>query len=215
VSNRYINLYRHFVADPIATIVFGVTLSVWLPSLWHANLSDRFNYSGLMLQLFGFGLVGYGMHETLNEFGRKGFRSWLINWGKRWVGAFKKPIIAHAKIEMHGLSMSAALTSASLGSASTPTLDERVTALERKLNAAEQEIANAKGRIEEEIRNRIAAIHAEENARAQSNQQMRSLIEKLTVGGMTLEIVGFVWVLIGTVFSTIPIELAGLLGMLF
>lgn len=157
--------------------------------------------AGFLIGLSGLLLVAFGLWRTRNLFGRPPLRSQIRAWGREVVALFVAPpartVIGHSVINEFG-SDSAVMTGAVLPT----TLDERVAALERRAAAAEKRIEEVRldaCRMVEEAR---AELRADDDSLRASVTEVGKRLEDFSVGGLDLEFMGLIWLIVGSMLST-------------
>jgi hypothetical protein len=91
-------------------------------------------------------------------------------------------------------------------------VEERLTALTENLRHIDEELSQLHQhvlRLEKEI---ITRIESEPRERQSEERSIRELIENATIGGIHLEYSGMVFLLIGTLFTSVPNFVASVLG---
>lgn len=104
-----------------------------------------------------------------------------------------------------------ATSSKPTGAKRTPR-DERVAALEAKLLAAHDRIAQTQRRLDDEMRVRDRDDNWERAAREEADEQMWKALEELSSGGLGLSGAGLLWLLLGVALSAAAEEVARLLA---
>lgn len=86
--------------------------------------------------------------------------------------------------------------------APSPTLEERVEALERRATELHQHIEQVDNRVATEERARIAAIGEEAARREQQGRRLDEGIRAIEVGSFELSLLGLLWLLVGMILTT-------------
>jgi hypothetical protein len=68
--------------------------------------------------------------------------------------------------------------------------------------------------IVEESRLRKESLQSESRSRESTDQILRTKLEELTTGSLHLELIGFIWIVMGVVLATAAVEIAWLLERL-
>jgi hypothetical protein len=195
---------------------FWVTLIVSLAPLyavavWPSCREAAVLYSGVGLQLAGLGLVAAGIHQTRQRFGRPSIWQNL----RKWFADLKHAVLL-PPITAVG-SDTAVLTGTIHGTAQlypptvSTTLEERIAALEKKVTQINQRLSQSiadNAKVAADLR---SALAQEAAARERVERGLRLLIEDEATGGLHLEMMGLVWLLVGTIAGSIPAELAAIL----
>jgi hypothetical protein len=98
--------------------------------------------------------------------------------------------------------------SVSLGADAT--IEERLSALEEKYKQLNQELIVAREELESEARRLDEVLKEEHRARDEADAEIQEQLEAFSVGGLYLESMGLVWLLLGITFATLPAEMAAL-----
>jgi hypothetical protein len=173
------------------------------------NSHDQaFQYAGLTLQLFGISAVARGISQKLSTFGKTGLRAWFVNWRRQFLGIFRRP-------ERSGIALAATMGAASsliAGSAHAwqkpSSLDELAELLRTELIRLDVAIEAGKKALECERQERTAADEKNRQTLEEKIAQAHAMTEKAMVGSFRDEIVGVIWLALGTICATIPKEIA-------
>jgi hypothetical protein len=142
-----------------------------------------------------------------------GHRFWQ-NLGK-WFADLKHAVLL-PPISGRG-SSAAVLTATGHGTVEThaptvsTTMEERIEALEKKVTQINQRLRQFiadSTKVIDDLRNTLTQEAA---ARERAEKGLRLLIEDEATGGLHLEMMGLVWLLVGTVAGSLPAELAAIL----
>jgi hypothetical protein len=90
--------------------------------------------------------------------------------------------------------------------------DERVAALEAKLLATHDRIAQTQRRLDDEMRVRDRDDNWERTAREEADEQMWKALEEVSSGGLGLSEAGLLWLLLGVALSAAAGEVARVLA---
>jgi hypothetical protein len=193
----------------VTVLVLAMLLAA--PGLWTCTGEAGFRHAGLLLQLAGLGLVAIGIHETRRRFGRPSLfdslRAWITNLKNalflpRVTGSGHPATVLAGTGEMKLTGFAPMVT----------------TSLEGRLTAVEAEVQNVGRRLSQFINDSTLdaadlrrAIAEEITSRERTEGEIRSLIEDEAAGGLHLETMGLVWLLVGTVAGALASELAHVL----
>jgi hypothetical protein len=169
---------------------------------WQEN---DIKWTGLFLQILGLGVVLCGVRETRKEFGHSTGVQRLI----KPVKEFPRPrkVIEGAGASLQATGLNSGFGTATISSAPT-TLEERFSALEEEFRTHRTNVANRLGDLDLASREQAARILAEETARTEQIRKVSYRLERISTGGLNLSVIGVLWVLIGSVLSTMPGEIA-------
>lgn len=184
--------------------------------LWNAfslpvlNTELRVRYTGLLLELLGVATVIAGLTDKSRLFDRPSLGSYIVSSVKefpRWPGA-------DVNVALTGVSLSASTGMVARLSAwsraADDSLEKRVAALEKNiesLKADHSEAVQALRKADESLRNDLKREVAESRA---AELDLRKKLEGLGADGLHIEALGVLWVVVGTILSTISSELAKL-----
>jgi hypothetical protein len=169
------------------------------------NPSKTWLFLGLSLQFIGILLVAHSIAETGRRFGKPSVVRQIKLWAQNVLAAITgKP---------RTLQLSATMASARLAGSGRMTVkrglgqgttEDRLLALERSFSDHDQALE----RLELELgttRTKLSdAIAHEGRTRVKDVAALKDLVEDHAAGGLTLDVVALVWLLVGTVASTIP-----------
>jgi len=191
---------------------FWLTLFVLFISLLIILMPEtnelRIRITGLTLQLFGMSTVVLGIRMTRQFFGHPGFIETAIQWLRRFPT--RRPVItAEVAIEIPMPSLSAFAHQWTNPSDESP--EARLTALEANLNIVNERVTQVHNLHDQDIRNIEHLLHLERITRENQNQEIRRTVELTETGGLTISLMGLVWLIFGIIMSTIPNEIANLL----
>lgn len=159
---------------------------------------------GALLQLCGILTVAWGLHESRKLFNRESLLS-------RLRGAFRRPRQYEVSLEAGVYAHDGVDASTRVRSPEVATVEERLAALERRVDEAEAAIRQAEDRAREGEAELRKALSKEASDRAREDQEIREHIETAVIGGLRVEQAGLIWLLFGVVFASFPSWAAGLL----
>ena len=84
-----------------------------------------------------------------------------------------------------------------------------MAALEKSLDQLREETREFAGRLSGQHDRLTDAFASERQTRAAEDQHLAARLEDFAVGGLHLEMIGVVWLLFGTLFSSVPSVVAG------
>jgi hypothetical protein len=200
------------VVGPLVRTFGGLLVAVLLGVWMAGDLTDALRYAGTILQVFGLFLVAIGISELRKDFGLPPLGDTVRKWGRLAKAIFVKP--APITVELSGVSASADMG----GSAGmrfklapgTP-LHKRVTLLEQQIEGLEAALDKAHNNLLREISNIRQATDVGLRARADEIANLATKLQRVTVGGIHLELMGLIWLFVGTILAGFPNELGELL----
>lgn len=193
---------------PGLLLVVGFSVSLLAGWYFGSNRSDAIRYTGAVLQVFGLLLVAYELNETRATFGRPTMTSRVRAWIGRLLtsGRPRNIVIAvgTGEIKLSGAAVVAH------GSIAGGTLERRVEMLETDIRNLRKETGESASKTREEIGLLRTELSTEVQRRTESDAQVERLLSELAVGGLHLAWVGLVWLVVATLLSAFPDELARL-----
>ena len=168
----------------------------------------RIRLAGLLLELLGVGTVAKGINDTRKRFGKPSLlREWLAA-APKWRRDIQI-IAGTGNMNLSGVRASAVGTVTLPADASA---DQRIRALEtlvQNLHAASHALRTEFEKAVEDQRN---ALTAETQTRRDEDASVRKLIDDAIAGGLSLEAMGLLWLVVGVVLATGSAEFAAFLG---
>jgi hypothetical protein len=191
-------------------IALGGILGCWALSYCLAsNLREQILYSGTCLQAFGLLTVAVGIRQLRRMFGKPSMYKNVYNWFQLVVSAFRKTASVH--ITGTGCFVAAGDALVASGSISSEmTLEMRVDILEKALNDLREQHAKCIKDLDDNLSRVESLIRDESNKRQLGDTDISKMLEEVAVGGIHLEIVGLVWLLLGMFGTSIPDKLTKL-----
>ena len=171
---------------------------VWLPR------------TGLILQLFGFAAVWKQLRDAIEEHGRPDLWKRLTSWWKA------RPKSRDVTVGLTGVSAGAFTGSATgrvrraMGSGSP---EARLDAIEYNFAELQTEFDAFRRDAQQGTRDLRALLEEEQRARAAATGELTRRIEQQAVGSTDLQLVGLVWFVFGSVYSTVPDLVVSLLHL--
>jgi hypothetical protein len=166
---------------------------------------------GLVLQLLGVLTVAWGISETRAMFGRPSIGSKI----RTWISA--APFLRSQHVTASGRAITGGATVKARGhvthsAGENPTIDSRLDALEKNLEAVHQRITGLSQEYDQELRNLTNRVREEQSYRNQQVTSLYARLEEFGTGGVHISAIGAVWLFVGLVLSTAAPELATLVG---
>ena len=204
-------LARWISGSGLVWLWLAVVLAAWYaPHPFTSNHEARVRFSGLILQIVGIGTVVYGIRRA-RDLVRQPFRERALVAARRDLPAVFRSrrayVVPHAN---PSVATEDAVSSKPTGAKRTKR-DERVAALEAKLQAAHDRIAQTQRRLDDEMRVRDRDDSWERTAREEADEQMWKALEEVSSGGLGLSGAGVLWLLLGVALSAAAGEVARLL----
>lgn len=196
---------RRLLPIPILAVVLLVLVVGFLLPV---TVDDSVRYSGLVLQLLGIYTIVHGLLGRQRLFNHPGFGVKFRAWLRQFPWGSKKP----QPIEISptgGISLSSAgKLSIWHGVPDEASIEDRLAALEANLETLKTELAETSNEHQGDIRRLVEAAASERQMRDSAVRDIRSQMEELGAGGLRLEWKGVWWLILGTIFVSIPSEIA-------
>lgn len=166
--------------------------------------------TGLLLQLLGICTVAWGISETRALFGHPPFTS-KARW---WITRFpflRRPIVASLSgVASLGIAGKVRAFGTD-GPGPDPTIDARVAALEKNIDALHNRITETQKEMDAEFAKVTDAMKREEHSRQSEDLAIRAKLEATGTGGVHISAIGALWLFIGVALSTASTEIAAAL----
>jgi hypothetical protein len=167
-------------------------------------VTDTSRYAGTFLQVFGIFTVAHGIRKTKQLFGRPPMWSVTKQWFARIRAAFSAPhVISATGISSGGAVMSGRARGVMTPGPDTP-LDQRVSFLEKGLADLRDELDATNRELHQRVDKAKADLDKEALERRDEAQRTRRQLEDLAVGGISIALMGLVWLLVGVVAASLP-----------
>ena len=193
-----------------AWLAIGVTIIALVISLQPCTSEPTIRLTGLFMQLLGISTVIWGIWETRALFGHPSFpskaRSWLIRFPllRRSVVV---PISGVASLGFSGKLRAIAMH----GAGPNPTVEARIDALEKNIQAIHDRISQTQQEMDVELGKADGVTKREERERQSEDHAIREKLEATGTGGFHISATGALWLFVGVTLSTAATEIAALL----
>jgi hypothetical protein len=197
------------VGVPLLAILLVSVIAISLPlKLAEAVL----RYCGLAFELLGILTIVSGLRDKRRLFDRPSLlqtiRAWLSR-RPRW-GARPGTILMAGTASV-SLSAGIARLSVRRGASADASIEARLAAIEANLETLRTEQGQIARDLEEATRKANETVAAERRARESALTAIRVQLERLGAEGIHVEMMGVVWLVLGTVLATVPGEIASAL----
>ena len=162
---------------------------------------------GLVLQLLGLCTVLIGISQTRSRFGLPSMRASALAWVKRFPRVRLKPvegklvaILANVEVTSH--------VNARLSLSADSPLEHRVSAVESNLAALEHAVDGLRDQLDQTDRQRGEALALETQTRQEAVRRLSDELALAETGGLSLSLVGLVWLSAGLIITTLSPEIA-------
>ncbi len=208
--------YRNWVSH-IVVLLAGLlvaSLPGHLLQTWEASIRT----AGGVLQLLGLLSVALGISQLRRDFGLKGtiaeIIAELLHLAKTAVQRVaqmlgRRPAVIHgAGALVAGVTLMRAR--GKVRSGPNASLEDRIGLLERLIDTLEDAHATLQDTIERDREQFNKALNDERHAREDGDKALKDSVKSLAVGGIRLQTVGLVWLILGVVLTTWSQELVSI-----
>lgn len=190
-------------AKPTWMCVGGVLASWVIGWFFSTGCSAAIRYAGTFLQILGLLTLALGLYKMRQSFPRRSG-----GWFGRLVQAFRRP----KPISLQASAASAVIAGARprLRSGVGPgvSLEDRLGVLEGNLKQLEGEMDAEIRDVKEQVAQAHDGLRREREERSVGDDRTTSQIKEVAIGGLHLEVVGLVWLILGVLGTSIPDETA-------
>jgi len=210
---RVRKLSRHIFVEgqPGWYTLLGLIAAWWAPLwLFTINPEVHMRWTGMLLQIGGVGTVAWGLSKTRELFDRPGIWQSIVRWVAAIPDQMRAPrtITASASGKLPLFSVSASVEVHS--SPGDKSLEEKVTWLLNQVEKLEGRISDLRREGREQEKKLESLIDEEASQRESADENINRQIEEVAVGGLHLELMGLVWLVVGIVLSSFPAVLGGI-----
>lgn len=180
-----------------------------LVAVYYLRSEPAFRIAGGLFQLFGVGVVAWGIHETRVLFGRPS----ILTRSRQWFGRIP-PFPRQTNVIMGGanLTLESVFGSGHLSvwnnAGPDDPAEKRITALEKNQNELRTQIDRLRSDNDKQFREQTEKFETEVTIRDKEIAELRTKLEVTETGGLHLSAYGVVWIFIGVIMSTLSPELA-------
>lgn len=194
-------------ALPLVYAIGGATVAYAVSAALMPDLESVLRLAGTLLQVFGLATVALGITQVRELFGQPSITQSIVAWLRLLASAFVPPKSVVAKLEAAISTNSALSARLTVGVPEGAALHKRITALERNLASFRTEYDDKVVELERSIAgSRSAADKAVEDTRREI-AAVDDKIVALATGGVRIELVGLVWLLLGVVATGLPAQI--------
>jgi hypothetical protein len=186
-------------------LMVTVLFAAGVVAFWPETTEPRIRITGWVLELFGLGTVAWGLQETRRQFGRPDFLAIVRAWWARRP-KMRRQIVTGA-VHVPGGGTVSATGYAWHGTSPTPTLEDRVAALEANVRGVNEHVNQVQRELRQEVTARDEALSSERRAREKENTEIKQKLESAETGGLHVSMMGVIWLAAGLTLSTIPNEI--------
>lgn len=188
-------------------IGIGGSVGSWIVGgLTTMDLQDQVRIAGFILQVLGLVIVALGLSETRKLFGRPSIFGQIWTWLKGFPKKGKTQTVLAGTTGATSSAGGGVRIRKGIGPDAT--VEQRVTALEEHVADLQKDFSSAMAQHREQLGRLTNELGNERRQRLQEQNRLREQLEEFSVGGLVLESVGFFWLLLATIFTSIPEETA-------
>jgi hypothetical protein len=213
VRARKLSKHIFIEGQPGWYTLLGLISAWWVPLwLFTTNPEAHMRWTGMLLQIGGVGTVAWGLSKTRQLFGRQGIGESIIRWAAAIPEQFHcpKPVSASINMDMAGVSQS--MTGPVRISAKMKSLEEKVSWLLDQVEKLENRMEDLSREGRQREKKLKGLIDEESSERESADENISQQIEEVAIGGLHLELMGLVWLVVGIVLSSFPVVLGGVLS---
>lgn len=183
----------------------GTFLIVWLLC---SRIESTIRITGMFLQLGGFVTVLYGLDGRWRSLKHLGFFGVL---GDKFSRFPRRSTTIHVKGAGIGVSAIAGMTARGrLGVRENATIEQRVNVLEKNFDSLDREVDKLTQSTEQRHKEIESKLRDEISEREQGDQKLSESITQTLVQGVSVELLGVWFFMVGIVMATASPELTGL-----
>lgn len=166
-----------------------------------------FQVAAGLLQLFGVGTVALGIRQTRRQFRRPGLLAHAWEWARSFP-PIKPPDIRGSVSVSLGSDYAIARGYGWKNAPAGASTEDRLAVVEENLRGLVQRFDGAEKELRDGISEQKVGLETEKAARSEGDREISVRLEAAETGGLTLSLVGTVWIAAGIVLGTIPAELS-------
>jgi hypothetical protein len=200
-------------ASPVGLFLVGCAIACTFGYWRSATASEAVRYAGTALQIFGLATVAIGLSKMRRLFGQPSFLDGGRAWFRQMRAVFARPKTVALKASVSGSSRMSADLRVVHGIRPGASLEDRILALEKNLDGLRDELDANVLKLRRELDSVHETIEQESAVQRQKYDVIDRKIEEVAVGGLHLESVGLLWLVLGVLGASIPDEIAGLLHL--
>ena len=186
----------------LLVLAAGISFAIFL------DLPEPYiRFTGLVLQLMGLYTVLHGISHTRRLFGLPSVTDAALSWLRR----FPRPGQTGGQAHMVGLAAevnAAGRIRARLSVAPGAELEARVRVLESNFRSLDQEVESLHDQMEQATSSSKQAMDAERQARQREVGLVSEKLALAETGGLTVSLVGLIWLMGGLIITSASYELA-------
>ena len=204
---RWVRALLRWIAEPkpfwlCAFVVVASVGYVYLGGVSEAKI----RITGLFLQLCGIVTVAWGLRETRKLFGYPGFLEHLVGWLKRFPKIKPRPVSIEGHLTAH-LHLTGT-AHAWQGCDSEAPIEKRLAVVEANLLDVNVRLVQVKQQLDQETGKITSELEKERHLRKEEDEETRRKLALSHTGGLSISVMGLVWLFCGLILSTASTEIA-------
>ncbi len=207
LADRWKNA-RPVVLDgwPALAVVIGVLVAFAIGYVCpRSRTGTAFAVAGVVLQWAGLAVVAVGLVRMRQRFERP-------SWFTRIWKSLRRPRDVTARLAADFGAVTATGTASAVGTVGPRTTEERLADLEQAVRTVREDLSTRAQALATSIGAVRDQVQSEATEREAAIRKVLAQIEDLSVGGLRLEAIGLWWLVVGVLFTSVPNELAIILG---
>ena len=147
--------------------------------------------------------MAVGIRKVRRDFGGKSIIAKATGWFADVLKIFARPTPTIIGMGVGRVSVKG--NAVGIGVPSAPkSLEERLASLEQGVRDLNERLAVTDQRLSEEIKVAGSKVDEERTAREQAEEWIRNKLLAISLGGLDLQVMGVVWLVVGIAVSTVP-----------
>lgn len=196
---------------PLGLFLVGVGLAFVIGvigTVFGGSPGAAVRYAGTFLEGCGLLTVALGLREMRKRFKQEPLHKELGNWLRSLMQGFRRPTVVSAQIQVQ-LGNVEMFGRARLIERAAPdaTLEHRLQVLERNLKGLDDSVSADLTEIRAVNVKLQTALDQERSERTDQNAATSRLLKDMGLGGLRLESIGVIWLLLGLLGANLPEEI--------
>lgn len=198
-------LHHFFVRPwPVWLMLIGIGVAVTIGAFLGTTSYERAAWAATLLEMAGLAKVAWDLHQVRKAYARPSIVEEITTWFRdlpALIGPPKGKVISVGTGEYFVVGER---VSVSVKPGPNATLEQRVKLLEEELERVRDHAAAEHHDLRVRVDKIEASVATERTERTQGQDALQRKVADLAVGGLHLELVGLVWLLVGVALSTLP-----------
>jgi hypothetical protein len=171
-----------------------------------ASASAALRYAGTSLQILGLLSVARGLYDMRQLFPKR-----KEGWFRRLGQVFGRPKVVSVEASAGSTALVEGRPRLRSGAGPGATVEQRLEVLEGNVKQLEGEMDAEIKDVKEQVARVQGGLNRERDERRGADDKTANQIENVAIGGLHLEVVGLLWLVLGVLVTSIPDEAARLL----